>query len=74
MLKVKITTVGNSTGITLPKEVLGKLKAHKGDYLYLIETPNGYEVVAYDEGFVQQMKIAQTIMRQDRNILKVLAK
>jgi putative addiction module antidote len=73
MLKAKVTTVGNSTGITLPKEVLGKLKIHKGDFVYLIETSCGYEVVSYDEKFVQQMKIAQRITREDRNVLKALA-
>lgn len=74
MLKAKVIGVGNSIGLTLPKEVLGKLKVDKGDYLYLVETANGYEVVAYDHDFVEQMEIAQRIMREDRNILKVLAK
>ena len=73
MLKAKVTAIGNSEGIILPKEALGKLKVHKGDFVYLIETSNGYEVVSYDEKFVQQMKIAQKIMREDRNVLKALA-
>jgi len=73
MLKAKITTVGNSTGITLPKEVLGKLKVHKGDFVYLIETSHGFEIVSYDKKFVQQMKLAQKIMHEDRNVLKALA-
>jgi len=37
MLKVKVTQVGNSMGILLPKEALKKLKAEKGDMLYLVE-------------------------------------
>lgn len=74
MLQAKVITVGNSIGITLPKEALGRLKVEKGDYLYLTETPNGYEVVPYNADFVQQMNLAQQIMKQDRNILKVLAK
>jgi putative addiction module antidote len=73
MLKAKVTTVGNSAGIVLPKEALGKLKVHKGDFVYLIETLHGYEVVSYDEKFVQQMKVAQKIMHEDRNVLKALA-
>ena len=44
MLKAKITTVGNSCGITLPKEALGKLKVQKGDYLYLVDTTDGYKI------------------------------
>lgn len=73
MLKAKITAVGNSAGIILPREALGKLKVQKGDFVYLIETSNGYEVVSYDEKFVQQMKLAQKVMREDRNVLKALA-
>ena len=73
MLKAKVTAIGNSEGIILPREALGKLKVHKGDFVYLIETSNGYEVVSYDEKFVQQMKIAQKLMREDRNVLKALA-
>jgi putative addiction module antidote len=73
MLKAKVTTIGNSAGIVLPREALGKLRVHKGDFVYLIETSNGYEVVSYDEKFVQQMMLAQKIMREDRNVLKALA-
>lgn len=73
MLKAKVTAVGNSAGIILPREALGKLKVHKGDFVYLIETANGYEVVSYDEQFVKQMMMAQKIMREDRNVLKALA-
>lgn len=73
MFKAKVTTIGNSTGVILPKEALGKLKVHKGDFVYFIETSNGYEVVSYDEKFVQQMMLAQKIMREDRNVLKALA-
>lgn len=73
MLKAKVTTVGNSTGIILPREALAKLKVHKGDFVYFIETSNGYELVSYDEQFVNQMTLAQKIMREDRNVLKALA-
>ena len=36
MLKVKVTPIGNSMGIVLPKEALARLKAGKGDVLYLL--------------------------------------
>ena len=39
MPKVKITAIGNSMGIVLPKEALMKLRADKGDVLYLVDTP-----------------------------------
>jgi putative addiction module antidote len=46
---VKITTVGNSVGVVLPKEVLNHLKVQKGDTLTLTETPYGFNLTAYDE-------------------------
>ena len=36
---VKIIQIGNSLGVTLPKEVLAALKVEKGDCLILTEAP-----------------------------------
>ena len=47
MLKVKVTAIGNSMGIVLPKEALAKLRAEKGDVLYLVETPEGMTLTPY---------------------------
>jgi putative addiction module antidote len=44
---VKITTIGNSVGIVLPKEVLNRLHVEKGDSLYLLETPEGIQLTPY---------------------------
>ncbi len=44
MTTLKITTIGNSLGVILPKEVLAKLHADKGDTLYVTRTPNGIEL------------------------------
>jgi len=48
MVKLKVTTVGNSTGVVLPKEVLARLKVEKGDTLYLTEAPEGYRITPYN--------------------------
>lgn len=74
MQTLKITTVGNSTGVVLPKEVLEQLKVKKGDKLYLIEEKDGYKITPYNKEFVEQMEAAEEIMREDRDVLKVLAK
>ncbi|MFN2502205.1 MAG: AbrB/MazE/SpoVT family DNA-binding domain-containing protein [Pyrinomonadaceae bacterium] len=71
--KLKITTVGNSAGIVLPKEILERLRVQKGDSLYAIETPNGIELTVYDEEFAEQMAIAEQVMREDRDVLRKLA-
>lgn len=74
MLTLKITTVGNSMGIVLTKEVLNKLKVKKGDTLYLTETPHGYQLTPYDEEFVHQIKEAEKVMKEDRDVLHALAR
>jgi putative addiction module antidote len=51
MTKVKVTSVGNSVGIVLPKEVLTRLRIAKGDTLSVIETTRGVELTAYDPEF-----------------------
>lgn len=70
---MKVTTVGNSLGVILPKEVLAKLKVGKGDKLFITETPDGITVRAYDEKFAHAMELAEKIMREDRDVLKRLA-
>lgn len=73
-LKIKITTVGNSVGVILPKEVLARLKVEKGDTLTLVETPNGIELSPYDAEFEAAMDVARKGMRKYRNALRELAK
>ena len=74
MLKVKLTTVGNSLGIVLPKETLGKMNAEKGDTLFLVESPEGYLLTPYRQDFEKQLDIAKKTMRRYRNSLRELAK
>ena len=73
MVSLKITTVGNSIGVVLPKEVLARLRAEKGDTLYATETPNAIELSAYNRAFAEQMDAAEAVMREDRDVLKKLA-
>jgi putative addiction module antidote len=70
---VKITTIGNSTGIILSKEILAKLRVEKGDQLYVTETPSGIELTAYRPDFAEKMEIAKKIMRENRDVLRRLA-
>lgn len=71
---LKITRIGNSAGVVLPKELLAKLRAGVGDTLYVSETPDGIRITAADPSFEAKMAIAEGIMREDRDILRVLAK
>ncbi|MCW1431599.1 AbrB/MazE/SpoVT family DNA-binding domain-containing protein [Novosphingobium sp. JCM 18896] len=71
---LKITKIGNSAGVVLPKELLAKLRAGVGDTLYVSETPDGIRITAGDPSFEAKMALAEQIMREDRDILRVLAK
>lgn len=71
--KLKITTVGSSAGVVLPKEILAKLRVEKGDTLYVVETPNGIELTPFDEEFAEDMAVAERVMRENRDLLRKLA-
>ena len=60
---LKLTTIGNSVGVVLPKEILTKLRVDKGDTLYVVETPEGIELTSYCPEFAAQMDAAENIMR-----------
>lgn len=72
-MKLKITTIGNSAGVILPKELLARLRLEKGDELYALETPDGVKLTPHDPEFAAQMEIAEQIMREDRQVLRKLA-
>jgi len=69
----KITAIGNSAGIVLPKEIMAKLHVEKGDQLYITETPNGIELSPYDKEFAEEMESARRVMRKHRDVLRKLA-
>ena len=71
--KLKITQVGNSVGVVLPKDLLAKLRVDKGDTLLVLEAPDGITLKAYDEDLEHQLKIAEGVMREDRDVLRMLA-
>ena len=73
MQSLKITTVGNSAGIVLTREILDRLHVEKGDSLYVLETPNGIELTPYNPAFGKQMDVAERVMREDRDVLRKLA-
>ena len=74
MLKLKISKVGNSAGLLLPREALAKLRVEQGDSVFLTETPDGYRITPYDPGFERQMTLARKIMKKRRNVLRELAR
>jgi putative addiction module antidote len=73
-MKIKITTVGNSAGIILPKELLARLRLAKGDELYATELPDGIKLTPFDPKLAGQMEVAEKVMRKRRTLLRKLAR
>jgi putative addiction module antidote len=72
--KVKVIQVGNSLGITLPKEVLERLHADKGDTMMLVETGSGYILSSFDPEVSEEVALAREVAKQYRHTLRELAK
>ncbi len=73
-MKLKITTIGNSAGVILPRDLLARLRLQKGDELYALETPDGIRLTTYDPELAAQMDVAEQVLREDRLVLRTLAK
>lgn len=73
MTKVKLTTIGTSTGVSLPDEMLRRLHVGRGDALLLLETPEGIELTPFDPETARHLEEAERVMREDRDVLRKLA-
>ena len=73
-MKLKITTIGNSAGVILPKELLARLRVEKGDSLFATELPDGVKLTPFDPELADQMEAAERVMRRRRMLLNKLAK
>ena len=74
VLKLKITTIGSSAGVILPKEVLTRLKVEKGDQVFMVETSDGYLLTPYDPSLDEQLKAGRDFMKEYRDTFRALAK
>ena len=75
MTTLKLTAIGSSTGVIIPKEMLARMNVAKGDALYVVEAPDGsYRLTPYDPAFARKLEKADEIMRRYRNTLHTLAK
>ncbi len=74
MTALKLTQIGNSVGVILPKEVLARLKLEKGDTVFVTDAANGVMLTPYSPEFEVQMEAARQVMKRRRNVLRELAK
>jgi putative addiction module antidote len=74
LFSLKLTQIGNSVGVILPKEVLARLKLQKGASVFITETPGGYVLTPYDPALAEQVKAGREFMRDYRDAFHQLAK
>jgi putative addiction module antidote len=74
MTALKLTQIGNSVGVVLPKDMLSRLKLEKGDTVFVTDTADGIRLTPYDPDFETQMAAARRIMKKRRDVLRELAK
>lgn len=74
MIHLKITKIGNSVGVILPKEILNSMNVSLGDTLTWTNSPDGFRVTPYDESLAQQLAAGRKVMKKRRNALRELAK
>ncbi len=71
---LKLIKIGNSYGLVLPRDVLAKLRIDPGDDVFLSENQQGFQMSGNDPAFIEAMTAAETVMKEDRDILAVLAR
>jgi putative addiction module antidote len=74
MHTLKLTQIGNSVGVILPREMLAKLGMAKGDTIYAVDQPDGVRLTVADPDFAAQMEVARRVMKERRAVLRELAK
>jgi putative addiction module antidote len=70
--KLKIRKVGNSAGLTLPKEALAELRLKIGDEIQLVETKDGFLLTPYDPSFEAGLAAFEKTRGKFRNALRKL--
>lgn len=73
-IALKITRIGNSAGVILPRGVLAHLNVQVGATLSLVTTPRGVELSAAAPDFEAQMAAAREVMLRRKRALRKLAK
>jgi putative addiction module antidote len=74
MHALKLTQIGNSVGVILPRELLTKLGMAKGDTIYSVDQPDGVRLTVANPDFAAQMDVARRVMKERRAVLRELAK
>ena len=74
MHTLKLTQIGNSVGVVLPKKALSRLKLGEGKSVFLTETPGGYTLTPYDPALEEEIAAGRAFMKDFKDTFHQLAK
>ena len=74
MHMLKLTQIGNSVGVILPRDALSRLKLGKGESVFLTETPDGYALTPYDPALEEEITAGRVFMHDFKDTFHQLAK
>ena len=74
MHTLKLTQIGNSVGIILPKEALARMKLQKGETVFLTESADGFILTPYNPALEEEITAGREFMREYRDTFHQLAK
>jgi putative addiction module antidote len=70
----RLTKVGNSTGVTIPRDVLAEMGLALGDVVSVSVREGRIEVARADETYDQAMKAGRAVAARYRRSMAALAK
>jgi putative addiction module antidote len=74
MTTLKLTQIGNSVGLILPKELLARLKLEKGDTVFVTESAHGVNLSPYNPSLDEELALGRAFMHDYRDTFHQLAK
>jgi putative addiction module antidote len=74
MNSLKLRKIGNSLGVILPADVLSQMNASEGDELFLTQNRRGISLTTLSPQQARQMEMAQKLMEENFEMLRMMAK
>ena len=74
MTELKLTRIGDSIGVILPKELLAKLGVGHGDTIQAVDQHDGIRLTADDPRFRSRMEVTHRVVSVRRAVFQYLAK
>ena len=71
---LKMRRVGNSVGITFPKDVLARHGLAEGSVMHVVETSDGLLLTPYDPHFAEVIEAYEEVEEQYKNAFRELAR